>query len=98
MKLHATTINENGTRVSKGGNEKLTIGLNKGNKNVATIDFTENDIKIWYEGNHYWSTELQGTKQKGEINCYNCEHCNKYQDKGNNTYCQDCGKLMIGRI
>lgn len=88
MKLHATTTNENGTRVSKGADEKLVIGLNKGNRNVATIDFTENDIKIWYEGNHYWHTELQSKKQKGEgIN--NCEHkskCNTIHGK----YCLDC--------
>ena len=64
MKLYATTINENGSKVSKGANEKLVIGLNKGNRNVATIDFTEDSIKIWYEGNHYWNTELQGKKQK----------------------------------
>lgn len=78
MKLHATTINENGTKVSKGGNEKLTIGLNKGNRNVATIDFTEDGIKIWYEGNHYWSTELQGKQLKtATIGMSECEKMEK---------------------
>jgi hypothetical protein len=78
MKLHTTIINENGTKVSKGGNEKITIGLNKGNRNVASIDFTQDYIKIWYEGNKYWSTELQGKSQKGEVDCIICgEKLNK---------------------
>ena len=65
MKLFATIQNVCCTKVSIGGNEKLVIGLNKSNKNIATIDFTEDHIKIWYEGNHYWSTEL--TKSKKQI-------------------------------
>lgn len=58
MKLHATITNENGARVSKGGNEQLTVGLNVGNKNIATLELKENSICIWYEGNHYWSTDI----------------------------------------
>jgi major membrane immunogen (membrane-anchored lipoprotein) len=86
MKLHSITTNENGARVSKGGNEFLTIGLNKGNKNVATIDFREDSIKIWSEGNHYHYIELKSVKQKGEkcISCGiipdnlgRCKCCNK---------------------
>lgn len=37
MKYHATITNEDGTTVSKGGNERLTITLKEGNKVVATL-------------------------------------------------------------
>jgi len=72
MKLHATIQNENCKIVSKGGNEKLTIGLNVGNKNIATIDFTEDDIRIWYEGNRYWSADISTGKKKKDETCENC--------------------------
>ncbi len=89
MKLYANTENENGKKEGMGGNEKLTIGLNKGNKNVATIDFTDTHIKIWYEGNKYWCTELEqkGKDLKGE-NCDFCrdEKCPRRNGKG---WCQD---------
>lgn len=67
MKLYATLENENGARVSKGANDKITIGLNRSNKNIATIDYDGKTIKIWYEGYHYWCTELQGVNQKSKI-------------------------------
>lgn len=78
MKLYATIQNENWKTASKGGNEKLTIGLNRGNSNVATIDFDGDEIKIWYEGNHYWSAKLQGKTQQGKCEMHavkDCWHC-----------------------
>ena len=37
MKYHATITNENGSTVSKGGNERLTVTLKEGNKVVGTL-------------------------------------------------------------
>lgn len=84
MKLHAIITNDNGTTVSKGGNEKLTIGLNVGNKNIATVELTEKDIKIWHNDGHYWNTDIKTstTQQDKEEVCmhrkrkYNCNICN----------------------
>ena len=37
MKYHITATNENGSTVSKGGNERLTVTLKEGNKVVGTL-------------------------------------------------------------
>lgn len=59
MKLYSTITSEKSSRpAKKGGDERLTIGLNKGNRNVATIDFDGDSIRIWYNGDHHWRAEL----------------------------------------
>jgi len=83
MKLYSITTNENGTKISKGGNEKLTIGLNLKNKNIATIEFTEEGVRIWYVGNHYWDFSLPQEKE-------GWSECNHYV-KDEAGLCLRCG-------
>jgi len=81
MKLHATITNENHATVSKGGNERLTVGLNVGNKNIATLELSENTIKIWHNDGHYWSTDITGKT----LQDYNRDDCT-YKSK-DGAYC-----------
>lgn len=91
MKLYATIENENFAKVSKGGDEKLIIGLNVRNKNMATVEFTENEIKIWYEKNHFWIGEFsKSQKQKGEKRCSHCGAITKTSLEG--WHCSNCGR------
>lgn len=45
MKYHATITNANGTRVSKGCNDRLTIVISKGNTIAATIVIDDRGVR-----------------------------------------------------
>lgn len=73
MKLYATIKNENGTIVSKGGNEELFIDIAFKNKHYATIRAVvskEGQAEIYFHDNDMpskvYGTLLKGKSQKGE--------------------------------